>query len=307
MTIRMPEKPAAPVFSEITLADKAWLEPLFRQSGYNSEEFNFTFCYVWRDIFYYKAAKMNGLAVIGAFKENRPPTYLFPSGAGNIAPVVEALTAQARENGHGLLFHCVLKEHKALLETLFHGEFEFVELSDYYDYVYEAESLISLSGKKLHAKRNHIHRFTGNYPDWGFEAITPENMPEVLEMNARWCEENGCEGDKSLEQEICSVRNALRDYFSLGLDGGVLRAGGRVVAFSIGERLNFETYIVHIEKAFGDIQGAYAMVNQQFAGRYCKDYRYIDREDDSGNEGLRKAKQSYRPAFMVEKFAAKRL
>jgi hypothetical protein len=303
MTIRMPEMP---VFNEISLADKNWLEPLFRQSGYNSEEFNFTFCYIWRDIFNYRAAKINGLAVVGAFREQRPPTYLFPAGAGDIAPAVEALSAQAAENGHKLAFHCVLKEHRALLEVLYPGEFEFVALTDYQDYVYEAESLIALTGKKLHNKRTHINRFKEHYADWRFEAITPENMPEVLLMNARWCDENGCEGDKSLEQEICSVRNALREYFSLGLDGGLLRAGGEVVAFSIGERLNHDTYLVHIEKAFGEIQGAYAMINQQFAEHYCQGYRYIDREDDSGNEGLRKAKQSYRPALMVEKVAARR-
>ncbi len=292
-------------FSEITITDKQWLEPVFRKNNLNSEEFNFTFCYIWRDIFDYKAARAGEYAVIGSFRENRPATYLYPAGSGDVKPVIDALMRSANENGEKLAFHCVLKEHKAALEVMYPGQFEFRELVEYYDYVYDAESLITLAGKKLHAKRNHIHRFKENNPGWSFEEITPENMPEVMLMNAEWCVQNGCDSDKSLKQEACSVKNALKDFFALGLNGGLIRAGGRVIAFSIGERLNADTYIVHIEKAFGDIQGAYAMINREFAERFCAGYLYIDREDDSGNEGLRKAKQSYRPVFMVEKFAAK--
>ncbi len=256
-------------FSEITLADKQWLEPLFRKSNLGSEEFNFTFCYIWRDVFDYRVARAGDYAVIGSFRADRPASYLYPAGAGDVKPVIDALIRRANKNCDPLLFHCALKEHRAALETMYPGRFEFLELTDYYDYVYDAESLITLSGKKLHAKRNHIHRFKENNPDWAFEELSPANMPEVLLMNAEWCVQNGCDSDKSLKQEACSVKNALRDFFALGLDGGLIRAGGRVVAFSIGERLNADTYIVHIEKAFGEIQGAYAMINREFAGRFC--------------------------------------
>jgi len=101
------------------------------------------------------------------------------------------------------------------------------------------------------------------------------------------------------------MRQALKDYFALGLDGGLIRAGGRVVAFSMGDRLNNDTYLVHLEKAFADVNGAYAIINQQFAEHNCKDYTYIDREDDSGDEGLRQAKLSYRPVMRTEKYTAR--
>lgn len=294
-----------PDFKEITLADKEWMTELFRRGNLNSEEFNFTFCLIWRDVFGYKAARFGDYAVVVSEKEGEPSSYLFPSGSGDVKPVIEALRERAEKRGERLEFHCVLTEHKALLECMYPGEFEFTELPDYYDYVYTAESLITLAGKKLHSKRNHINRFKENNPDWKYEPITPENMPEVITMNRKWCEINGCEDDKSLMKEACSVKNMLNDYFSLDVSGGLIRANSEVIAFSVGERLNIDTFLIHIEKAFGDIQGAYTIINQEFAAANCGGYLYIDREDDSGSEGLRKAKQSYRPAFMVEKFEAK--
>lgn len=294
-------------FKEITLADKQWMEPLFRAGNLNSEEYNFTFCYIWREVFKYKAARIGDYVVISADYGNRPESYLFPSGSGDVAPVIKALEEHAKAKGEPLIFYCVLKEHKLLLETMYPDRFEFMALNDYYDYVYDAESLITLGGKKLHSKRNHINRFKENCPDWSFEPITPQNMPEVMLMSDKWCKINGCQGDKSLSDEACSVHSALNDFFALGIDGGAIRVNNEIIAFSIGERLNSDTYLVHIEKAFGDIQGAYPIINQQFAEHYCGNFLYVDREDDSGNEGLRKAKQSYRPVYMVEKFAAKQV
>ena len=124
-------------------------------------------------------------------------------------------------------------------------------------------------------------------------------------MSQAWCRINDCESTKSGHFEACVVRRSLEEYFALGFDGGLIRAGGRVIAFSLGERLNHDSYLVHIEKAYSDIQGAYAIINQQFAFHNCKDYLYINREDDSGQPGLRKAKQSYNPVFLAEKYKAR--
>ena len=100
---------------------------------------------------------------------------------------------------------------------------------------------------------------------------------------------------------MCVTLNSLRLFKELKLTGGVLRIGGEVVAFTIGEPVKADTFVVHIEKAYADIQGAYPMINQQFVLNECGDYQYINREDDTGAEGLRKAKLSYRPVFFVEK------
>lgn len=292
-------------FKEITLADKGWMEPLLMQSGLASEEYNFTFLYIWRNIFKYTAARMGDYLIIKSTRDTHPPSYHFPAGSGDVAPVLEAIKEDADKNGAEFVFHVVLAESRKLLDTLQPGKFAFLPLTDYYDYVYDAGSLITLGGKKLHSKRNHINRFRENNPDWAYEPITPANLPEVIAMNEEWNRLNGENPDKSQLDEANSVRAAIGDFFSLGIDGGLIRAGGKVVAFSMGDRLTHEMYLVHIEKAFGDIQGAYAAINQEFAAHNCEGYLYINREDDSGEEGLRKAKQSYRPVFQVEKFGAK--
>ena len=100
---------------------------------------------------------------------------------------------------------------------------------------------------------------------------------------------------------MCVTLNSLRLYKELGLKGGVLKIGERIVAFTVGEPLSPDTFVVHIEKAFPDVEGAYPMINQQFVQHECMDYTYVNREEDTGAEGLRKAKLSYRPAFLEEK------
>lgn len=292
-------------FKEITMADKPWMQQLFAMSNFNSEEYNFTFAYIWRKVFRYTAARMGDFLIIKSSRDTHPPSYLFPAGSGDIAPVLKALKEDAAANEAELVFHTVLAPSVKLLETMYPEQFVFLPLNDYFDYVYDAQSLITLTGKKLHSKRNHINRFRQNYPDWKYEAFTLENLPEVILMNEEWNRINGQDADRSMIDESMSVREAIREFFSLGMDGGLIRAKGKVVAFSMGDRLNSDTYLVHIEKAYSDIQGAYAAINQEFAARHCDEYLYINREDDSGEEGLRKAKLSYHPVFLVEKYGAK--
>ena len=131
--------------------------------------------------------------------------------------------------------------------------------------------------------------------------IRDRNMEECFQMALKWRTQNGCEDDVEKNAEMCVALNALRLYKELEQVGGVLRVAGEVVAFTIGEPLCKDTFVVHIEKAFAEVDGAYPMINQQFVQHECTDFLYVNREDDAGSEGLRKAKLSYRPAFMEEK------
>lgn len=292
-------------FHDITLEDRDWMQPLLDASSYRSEEYSFTFSYLWRDIFRYQVARMDDFLLLRSVREKHPVSYLFPPGKGDIRPVLEALLADSEAKGESLTFHAMTAEGKLLLEETMPGKFQFITLTDYFDYVYEAEKLITLSGKKLSNKRNHINRFVENNPDWRFEPIGGENIAEVIAMNEEWKQRHIDDHSSSFAQESDAVDEAIRDFQRLGMDGGLIRAGGEVVAFSIGDRLTNDTYLVHIEKAYSDVQGAYAIINREFAAHYCNDYRYINREDASGQAGLIKAKESYRPVFLVEKFGAK--
>ena len=189
----------------------------------------------------------------------------------------------------------------AQLETFFPGKFQIEYDRDEADYVYEREKLETLSGKKLHGKRNHINKFKSVHEDWDYETLTEDNVEECFQMALKWRNLNGCEDDEEKNAEMCVSLNSLRLFRELNLVGGVLRVEGEIVAFTMGEKLCEDTFVVHIEKAYADVDGAYPMINQQFVQHECMDYQYVNREEDTGADGLRQAKMSYRPAFLEEK------
>lgn len=233
--------------------------------------------------------------------EGKDPYYCFPIGRGDKRAAVEAIRQLCRESGNSFRMACVTPEQFALLEQWFPEQFQITYNRDIADYVYEGEKLRTLAGKKLHSKRNHINRFLNDYENWSYEPISESNREECFQMAQQWRKENQCDEDDEKNAEMCVSLNALRLMEELSLIGGLLRLDGRVIAFSIGEPVTEDTFVVHIEKALGEIPGAYPMINQQFAIHEADGYAYINREDDSGEEGLRRAKLSYKPAFLVEK------
>ncbi|MDI9520902.1 MAG: phosphatidylglycerol lysyltransferase domain-containing protein [Bacillota bacterium] len=265
-------------------------------------EYNFTSNFIWSKIYKLQIAYFEDRVIVMSDEDD--PTFIFPAGPGPVEPVVKVLYEYVSQRGHKLVFNTVLNEDKEKLQAAFPGKFCFEEDRNDFDYVYESERLISLSGKKLSAKRNHINKFKLENPNWEYEVITPENIEETRQMSIDWCKIAGCQNEESLYDESCAVERTFKYFFDLGLTGGLIRSEGKVIAFAIGEELNDNTYVVHIEKAFYDIQGAYQIINQQFAAANCQDYELINREDDAGDEGLRRAKLSYYPAFMVEKSSA---
>ncbi|HAN43971.1 MAG TPA: hypothetical protein DCP97_01130 [Ruminococcaceae bacterium] len=289
-------------FKPIEISDKDWITDLLKRSSYLGADYNFTNNFNWRKIYNVKVARINDYYVLKSGKTH--PAYLFPAGSGDIKPVIDEMIADAKDNGHRFIFHTVLQSDVARLNEMYPNKFEFKEVRDNFDYIYDAQKLITLSGKKLHSKRNHISRFIENNPSWTYEPITKQNIDECWEMNKKWCEINGCVEDPDKRNEMCSVKSAFEYFFELGLTGGALRVDGKIIAYAMGEQYTDNAYIVHIEKAFSDIQGAYPMINQQFAINNCQNVAYINREDDTGSEGLRKAKLSYYPAILLVKYSA---
>ncbi len=230
-------------------------------------------------------------------------SYTYPAGDGDHRAAVEKILKECEEKGHPFALHGVSQKEYDELERYFPGRFQVEWPRDVEDYVYETEKLIHLSGKKYHGKKNHINQFKAACPDWSYESISDENVEECFQMALRWRELNGCEGDPEKNKEMCVALNSLRLFKELELKGGLLRADGEVVAFTLGEPVSEDTFVVHIEKAYADVRGAYPLINQQFLEHEVADYTYVNREDDTGDEGLRKAKLSYHPVFMVEKGA----
>ena len=229
-------------------------------------------------------------------------SYTFPVGPGDKKKTLDALMEHCKENGENFQLHSITKEDFAKLEELYPGRFEIKYDRNYADYVYETEKLAKLSGKKYHSKKNHVNKFMSLYEDWAYEPITKDNVEECFQMILEWRHENGCDGDEEKNAEICVAQNALRLYDELGFRGGALRVNGKIAACTIGEPGNKkDTLIVHIEKALTEVQGAYTVINQQFALHEGAAYRYLNREEDLGEDGLRQAKMSYKPVFLIEK------
>ena len=295
-------------FHTPTLEDKPWIDKALSQSGERGCEYTFANLFAWSEPYRQHVAQVEG-CLTAHMTGTIGLCYLYPVGGDEHAALL-ALQKDAEERGERFQLACISEEHIKKLEQWFPGRFVFEADRDGFDYLYDIDRLCELTGKKLHGKRNHINRFLEEHPDWSFEEITAETLPECLAMDERWYRENlGYDGDETMQEDGVALKKCMAHYDKMGLDGCLLRAGGKVVAFTMGEPMGAEdTYDVHFEKAFAEVQGAYPMVNREFA-RWVREHypqvRYLNREDDMGVEGLRKAKESYYPDRMAEKYSAR--
>lgn len=287
-------------FKRPELEDKELIQSYFSQFPSRSCEKTFANSYLWSRHYKTTFAIVENTLV---FKwEDEELKFSYPIGnPEDVKRTLEILKKHAEEIGKPFILYHVTEELFAQLEEWYPERFQIEYDRDVADYVYESEKLATLAGKKLHAKRNHINKFKATYENWSYETMTKDNVEECFQMALKWREQNGCEEDAEKKAELCVTLNSLRLLEELGQVGGVLRVDGEVIAFTIGEPISADTFVVHIEKAFAEIQGAYPMINQQFVEHECMNYKYINREEDTGSEGLRKAKLSYRPVFLVEK------
>lgn len=211
----------------------------------------------------------------------------------------------ARKRGIPCRLSGLTEADRQELEELFPGKFRFHYDRDSFDYIYSIEALATLKGKKLQKKRNHLNRFREANPDHSVEPITEENLPEVTALVDRWYRlrlTQDPHADYQLEQ--AAIRKALKHRESLEMEGLLLRVEGEPVAMTMGSRLSADTFDIHFEKALDVADGAYAAINNAFAKYLQEKYPellWLNREDDMGIEGLRKAKLSYNPDHMVEK------
>lgn len=289
-------------FKRAELEDKEIISHYFKHHTSRSCERTFVNVFLWSRKYPVKWAVVED-ALVFKSEDDTHLSYAFPAGTDeNIRKAIEVLKKYSEDRGYPFSMYNVTPDNFEKLEAWYPGRFQIEYDRDSADYVYESEKLATLSGKKLHGKRNHINKFKAMYEDrWSYESITKDNLEECFQMALKWRNLNGCDDDEEKNAEICVTLNSLRLFEELGLKGGLLRIDGEIAAFTLGEPICSDTFVVHIEKAYADIQGAYPMINQQFVEHECMEYKYVNREEDTGAEGLRKAKLSYRPAFLVEK------
>lgn len=289
-------------FHDITMADKAWMDAKFAEDEQEACEYTFANNYIWRNVYQVEVAEVYGCLII-RFMEKGMHCYSYPVGTGDKKAAIEELLFECKEAGIPLCMSPISEKERARLIEWFPGRFLIEGDRDDYDYVYSREKLATLAGKKLHGKRNHIARFKDKN-DWSYEPMTQENLEECRSMTYTWIKMRAEKWNEEMEEEILVLHEAFDHLEELGLVGGVLRKEGKIVAFSIGERLNSNTFVVHFEKAFPEMQGAYPMINQQFVQHACEGYEYVNREEDTGDAGLRRAKLSYYPEILLTKYVA---
>ena len=290
-------------FKSLALSDREWVTHRLLEDDRQACEYSFANNFLWSDIYGVTMAKEQG-CLIFQFQDEAQSRYTIPIGAGDRKGALDTLITHAKEQGQQLALGTLMQTDLDWLERHYQGQYTVETDRDDYDYVYSVEKLSTLSGRKLHGKRNHIARFKdGN--NWLYRDMMPEDAGECLRFLDLWKEAESENWNDEMENELHINRKALRSLADLVLDGGMLYKGGRLVGFCIGEPLNSNTYVVHIEKALASVQGAYPMINQQFVLHNCQDYEFVNREEDTGDEGLRKAKLSYQPAHLVEKFQAR--
>ena len=252
-----------------------------------------------------KGAFYGGYLVLFSQFERRS-VYPFPVGKGDIRPVLDAIIHDARARGIVCRLTGLTAEDCMTLEELYPGQFQIHPDRNGCDYIYAIDDLADLKGRKFQKKRNHLNKFREAHPDHRFEPITEENLPQVQEMVAQWYENRGDTDEYHLEK--LALKRAFVNMEALGLEGLVLTENGRILAMTMGSRLSETTFDIHFEKALEEVDGAYPAINQGFAAHLRERYpelKFLDREDDMGLAGLRKAKLSYNPHHLVTKFWAR--
>ena len=284
---------------------KQMMEPYFRTENSRSADFCFGNIYMWDKRYKQSVAPVEGRLVTRLVRHGE--TYFaFPVGEGDLRPAINEMLEICRSEGIPLKTCGITDEHIGLLYDAFGGCFELSEDRAYSDYIYRADKLSTYSGRAMHAKKNFCNRFENEH-EWRFVPITKEMVPECVAMLDEWTEESEGRLTHDIGYEHDAILRGFSHYDELGLMGGALYSGERLLGFSVGEVISDDTFCTHFEKAYPDVAGAYPMVCRELVRMVCEKNPkvcYVNREDDMGNEALRQSKLSYKPEYILNKYVA---
>lgn len=270
----------------------------YTNKKYINSEASFTNMFIWRKSIDAHIAIVSDMLVLKVNFGGKT-RFLMPFGDDiNIKSCVHLLHNYSIDNGFSTEIIGANENFVKVIEQagiLFSCE----EMRDARDYVYSAQNLASLSGKKLHSKKNHVNKFKKSYC---YTINELKNHNECILKTEEWMYRKYDGDTKKYSNELETVRNLFDNYDMFDLIGLELYVDGNLVAYTVGEELTENTALIHIEKADIDYNGAFAVINNEFAKILSKKYKYINREEDMGIEGIRKAKESYKPEFLTEKY-----
>lgn len=290
-------------FKKPEITDKQWVNDCLVHANSMNCEYTFGNLFIWSSAYSTEICRYKDFLICRWGKDD-DINYSLPLGEGDFTDAVSAIIEYAKSNGETPVIYGITEGYLGLMQEAFTGKFTYKYDEGNNDYIYSTEKMASLSGKKYHGKRNHITNFKKNNPDWSFEKISKDNINECLALHSKWIE-NKDPDDEDYSWEFEAVKKAFEYFDELDMVGGLIRVNGEVIAYTLGEpQMNGHCFVSHFEKAPADMIGAYPIINQEFTKNCLMQYEYVNREEDLGIEGLRKAKQSYHPEIWLEKCTA---
>jgi hypothetical protein len=293
------EAPEFPQFADLSLNHKPLFDAALTRFSPAISEFTFTNLFIWRKPYHFKMSRFKDfLCLLSDQGEN---AFFFPViGEGDVPECYRALLHHLKERRSSPKIARVPEEVVSTVDWMAEGIVAEPDRAQS-DYVYRVQDLIELEGRKYHRKRNHIKQFKERYA-YEYTPLTPEWISECLRLETEWCDLRHCDVIPGLAHEFQAIREALEHFETLRVSGGAVLIDGTLQAFTLGEPLNRDTVVIHIEKANPAFEGLYPLINQLFLENHWSQFEYVNREQDLGEEGMRKAKESYFPHHLVNKY-----
>lgn len=291
------EIPNFPESRELIISDAPLINDLFKKYPPLISEHTFTNLFAWMPKYRYRISKKENLIVIISMG-----VMIYPPIGEYTGADLAWLLADLKKEGLTEGIQCVAEDTLKLFDP-FKDELTIEHIRDHDDYIYKREDLVNLPGNRFHDKKNLLQQFK-KYKT-SFEMMTTSNVEEAISFQHEWCRTRECEKDPGLTKEECAIVRMLSHFEILKYQGALIRHEGKIIAVTLGEPLTEDTYVIHVEKGNGAYRGIYQFINQRFAETIDSKYKWINREQDMGIPGLRRAKESYNPAKMGKKYAIK--
>lgn len=296
--------PRFPDLADLDIEHKPAIDALCADLKPQTSELAFTNLYIWRHAYAARITRLDDVVCILSLRPDPEDSFLLPplGEHASVEHVRECLRWMAEQGHDPRLARIDRRQIERLGIT--GNEFEVTEDRDNWDYVYRVADLIALEGDGYADKRRHVERFAKRFK-FEYREITADLVPGCQWLQELWCDEKHCDLHSSLRAEARAINEVLENLEELDVTGGAILVNDRVQAFSLGEPLNDDTVVIHIEKASPDLHGAFQVINQQFLVHAWSGWEYVNREQDLGIPGLRQAKESYQPHHMVEKYVVR--
>ena len=298
------------MFKKITLKDKYLYYKYIDKNKFLSCEYSFATLFMWKEFNNIEYDILNNIFIIKKYDNNNGDFFMEPLGEiddSDLINLINHLELIRKEEERKWLFGDISIGFLNRLKDIYKEDLIFEEEINNFDYVYDFNDLINLSGRKFRKKRNKYNQFIKNYnykTKFFKSFLDNKEKKECLEFLYKWYLENKQKDDEFLA-EIDGTRNLINYLEELDLDLIKLYVDNKLIGISIGERFNDSTYIVHVEKCLKEFNGAYAFINNALLKNSFLDLKYVNREEDLGVLGLRKSKMSYNPKFLERKYLVK--